>query len=211
MNVQWIFIKTGCQKRQKEKIYHNISGSDHPHTDTSLKATTKKREKFTNALTAVVSLHKHTTVLRLVKFWDGDNTNLFLQDQYRFTTEGLSKYWLSVDAAIRFWCIALFKKNEKDKKKMESKSKELTELEKSEKSDNTDYGKNNYQHRKKHSYDEQQANSSNRDYHYENNHYDNNYRDYDYDYRDYNRDPYQSRYKWKRNDYYKSSRRLPYR
>ena len=57
------------------------------------------------------------SVLKLVKFWDHDNSDLFLEEQYRYTSEGLKMYWYAVDAAIRFWNVALSKKFEKLGKK----------------------------------------------------------------------------------------------
>ena len=55
-------------------------------------------------------------MLKLVKFWDHTDGNLFLQNQYRYTVDGLTKYWMSVDASIRFWVMALAKKFEPGKK-----------------------------------------------------------------------------------------------
>ena len=83
----------------------------------------EKRAKFTNAMANVVTLHQNTSMLRLVKCWDHNDSNLFLEQQYRYTNEGLKVNWRSVDAAIRFWGIAIAKKFEKkslkDKKQID--------------------------------------------------------------------------------------------
>ena len=76
----------------------------------------EKRGAFTTALSTSVSTIKNSSMLRMVKFWDMNNSNLFLEDAYRFTVEGLNKYWMSVDASIRFWALAISKKFEKQKK-----------------------------------------------------------------------------------------------
>ena len=74
-------------------------------------------ELFGKALGAAVSSQKNMTVLRMIKFWDKDNTNLFLDQQYQYTSEGLSIYWRAVDSAIRFWNVALSRKIKKPKPK----------------------------------------------------------------------------------------------
>ena len=76
-----------------------------------------RREIFSNAVNVAVAAQKNMTMLKLVKFWDMDNSNLFLKDQYRYTSEGLTLYWRGVDAAIRFWNVALSKKIDKVKPK----------------------------------------------------------------------------------------------
>ena len=75
----------------------------------------EKRGRFTSALATVISLHQNMSMLKLVKHWNHDDGNLFLQEQYRYTAEGLTKYWLSVDASIKFWDVAISKKFEKKK------------------------------------------------------------------------------------------------
>ena len=41
--------------------------------------------------------------LRIIKSWDHEDSNAFIYDSYRFTSSSLTKYWLGIDAAIRFW------------------------------------------------------------------------------------------------------------
>ena len=58
------------------------------------------------------------TALQMIKIWHHDDSAAFINELYRFTTEGLIKYWMSVDSAIRYWFTAignkqLMKKNQK--------------------------------------------------------------------------------------------------
>ena len=55
------------------------------------------------------------SLLQMIKFWDHGNSNLFMDEQYRYTSEGLTMYWRAVDAAVRFWNVALAKKAGKSK------------------------------------------------------------------------------------------------
>ena len=64
----------------------------------------------TECLQEIVRTLPEMTVLKLVKVWDKDNSNLFLRDAYKFTSEGLTAYWVSVDSAIKFWFEILSKK-----------------------------------------------------------------------------------------------------
>ena len=43
------------------------------------------------------------TLLKMVKVWSHEDSTLFLHDAYRFTSAGLTKYWMSIDSAIRYW------------------------------------------------------------------------------------------------------------
>ena len=43
------------------------------------------------------------TALEILKIWSYEDHNLFLEDSYHFTSEGLDNYWASVDAAIRYY------------------------------------------------------------------------------------------------------------
>ena len=58
------------------------------------------------------------TALQMIKIWHHDDSAAFINESYRFTTEGLIKYWMSVDSTIRYWFTAignkqLMKKNQK--------------------------------------------------------------------------------------------------
>ena len=76
-----------------------------------------RRDLFGKALNVACNAQKGMSLLRMIKFWDHDDANLFLSEQYRYTANGLSIYWRSVDAAIRFWNVALSKKLDKVKPK----------------------------------------------------------------------------------------------
>ena len=69
-----------------------------------------KREKISNCLSTVVKYRQNMSVLRMIKIWDHDDSNAFVKESYRFTSEGLAKYWLSIDSAIRYWNVAVFSK-----------------------------------------------------------------------------------------------------
>ena len=54
------------------------------------------------------------TTLEMIKVWDHNDSNLFISESYRFTAEGLKKYWMSADSAIRYWVTALSNKKGKE-------------------------------------------------------------------------------------------------
>ena len=47
------------------------------------------------------------STLKMVKEWDYDNFQLYVAECDRFTSARLGKYWASIDAAIRFWMVAV--------------------------------------------------------------------------------------------------------
>ena len=160
----------------------------------------EKRAKFTNALSAIVALHENTSMLRLVKFWDHNDSNLFLEEQYRYTSEGLNMYWRSIDAAIKFWFVAISRKFDKPGIKRKTSEEETP---KSESPHQSVSNETNSQ--------------SSITKHYQ----DSNYKKKPtkHQYRSFDRKPYSNydkydnyhTYKWHRDDYFKSSRRLHYR
>ena len=70
----------------------------------------RKREIQNRALQNVVKQNANMSILQMIKFWEHTDSNLFVFDNYRFTSEGLKKYWLSIDSAVRFWDVAIFPK-----------------------------------------------------------------------------------------------------
>ena len=75
-----------------------------------------KRVKFGESLlTQVISskYYNKMSVLKMVKFWHSEDPLLFNEKEYRFTSEGLYRYWLSIDAAVKFWDTILFDKFQK--------------------------------------------------------------------------------------------------
>ena len=71
------------------------------------KSNNKRREAQTYFLYNSVKQKKDMTVLKMIKFWDYEDPNTFLYDSYRFTSEGLLKYWQAIDSAIRFWSVVI--------------------------------------------------------------------------------------------------------
>ena len=61
----------------------------------------------TKCLTEIVSTKRNMLVLKLVKIWEHEDCGAFLHEAYRFTSDGLDKYWASVDSAIRYWDVIL--------------------------------------------------------------------------------------------------------
>ena len=199
-------------------------------------ANNEKRVKFTTALSTVVSLQQNMSMLKLVKHWSHDDSNLFLQEQYRYTADGLAKYWLSVDASIKFWDVAILKKFTKGKfiatkpavnTKKSEEIDETAEKTSRKKNQRPEAAENpeHYTHTEKQDdrnkrYHEHRDSDRRRyatvrvenpqrnrnDYsHYESNYkYGQWYDDRHEDYR------YQNNYRWRKQDYKKSSRRLPY-
>ena len=63
--------------------------------------------KANKCLKSIVDLYPEMSFLKLVKIWDPEDSNLYLREQGRFTPVGLGRYWLAVDSAIRYWCMAI--------------------------------------------------------------------------------------------------------
>ena len=58
------------------------------------------RRKFNSALYEITDLQTNMHVLKMKKIWDYNDTSLFRND--RFTSEGLLKYWESIDSSFKF-------------------------------------------------------------------------------------------------------------
>ena len=69
-----------------------------------------KRAITSEFLVEEVKFYKNMSALHMVKIWEEDNSNLYLTNCHRFTSEGLIKYWLSIDSAIRYWNVAIYPK-----------------------------------------------------------------------------------------------------
>ena len=63
--------------------------------------------------------------LRLKKIWNQKDGNLYLQEQRRYTPEGLSNYWSAIDAAIKFRDRTLSEIMQKRQKKEEFKENSI--------------------------------------------------------------------------------------
>ena len=60
------------------------------------------RHIFNERLNTVSQFYEGITVLKLKKIWDPTDSNLFLYESNRFTSEGINAYWAAVDCTIRF-------------------------------------------------------------------------------------------------------------
>ena len=78
-------------KAKREHVPHILWMAPPTHKFFS-ESNNEKRCKFANALNNVVLLYTDVTMLRLVKSWNHEDSNLFLKEQYRYTSEGLRKY-----------------------------------------------------------------------------------------------------------------------
>ena len=81
-----------------------------------------KRIKLTECMESVIKFQENMSVLKMIKIWDPEDSNLFIYDSYRFTTQGLCKYWMAIDSAIRFWNVVIFPKLTAAKKIKTSKT-----------------------------------------------------------------------------------------
>ena len=69
-----------------------------------------KRDRQANCLNTIVKLRDNQSVLKMLKVWNHDDSCNFVYDSYRFTTQGLVNYWMSIDSAIRYWDVAIYPK-----------------------------------------------------------------------------------------------------
>ena len=77
----------------------------------------RRCEMLTDCMQKHVKMYQHMSVLKLIKIWDPEDSSSYIYENDRFTSDGLVRYWLSVDSAIRYWNVAIFsklgRKNEK--------------------------------------------------------------------------------------------------
>ena len=71
-----------------------------------------KRSIAGQAIRTLVNTKEGMAALQMLKIWDHEDGSNFMRENYRFTTQGLTNYWLSIDSAIRFWCVAISRKCE---------------------------------------------------------------------------------------------------
>ena len=69
-----------------------------------------RREKFSRCLGQAVSYQQRMSMLHMVKYWDSEDGDNFIHDAYRYTSNGLFRYWLSIDSAVRYWFTAVLPK-----------------------------------------------------------------------------------------------------
>ena len=82
------------------------------------------RSKFNRALNTAASFHDNTHVLELKKGWDMRDSSLFLKEESRYTSTGLTTYWEAVDKTVKYTDTILFKKLEKREKQQKADNKE---------------------------------------------------------------------------------------
>ena len=56
-----------------------------------------------DCLHEIVQVKTNMSSLKMLKHWDHDDGGAFLKDRNRFTSDGLDRYWDSIDSAIRYW------------------------------------------------------------------------------------------------------------
>ena len=66
-------------------------------------ANNRSHQLFCNVMESEVENFTSMCCLRLKKIWDENEGAFFLQEQRRYTPEGLHAYWLAIDASIKFW------------------------------------------------------------------------------------------------------------
>ena len=61
-----------------------------------------ERTVFNRNLNSVVKLFDDISILKLKKIWEPTNSRLFIEENNRFTSEGLANYWAAVDYTMKF-------------------------------------------------------------------------------------------------------------
>ena len=90
----------------------------------SRKMKTKNRNNFNKAVNMTALVHDNTWSLQLKKIWDPQDTSYFIEEQKKFTANGLHAYWEAIDKTIRYADMILFKKQNKPKPKQTFKMNE---------------------------------------------------------------------------------------
>ena len=98
--------KTKLPKSQFKTGSHTSCGFCHQRTGISTTIQTGRdlqwpwNKYLQITITAIVPSN---CALRLKNVWDEHDTDLYYQDQGRFTQKGLHTYWEAIDAAVKFW------------------------------------------------------------------------------------------------------------
>ena len=117
--VEWLMREfTRCLESYKDMLPRKAKEELLPHAIWIAPAThclfshddNARREKFSKCLATTAAVFPNMSFLRLIKIWDPQERNNFLQEPYRFTSEGLTRYWLAIDSAIRYWNTTIFPK-----------------------------------------------------------------------------------------------------
>ena len=95
-------MKDHLPMKAKKNGYPQIMWIAPPYHVGFGKRNNDKRECFNKMLEEVAKTHSDTSVLHLKKVWEPENNNLFLKEQYRYTTKGLKTYWEAVDRTVKF-------------------------------------------------------------------------------------------------------------
>ena len=87
--------------RAKKQTNHICCGLNHSNTKTSDITT------ISFVLQSVARQKLFMSTLQMIKIWEPNDNSSYLADANRFTSQGLVKYWASVDSAIRYWNVAI--------------------------------------------------------------------------------------------------------
>ena len=82
----------------------------------------EERDQFNKALATIAPLHKNVHALQLKKIWEETNTNLYLEEQRRFTAQGWRRYWSAVDKMVRYADTIFIKKLQRKEKEQHNYS-----------------------------------------------------------------------------------------
>ena len=129
--------KDKMPEKAKKEFFPQILWIEPPLHKNFGKSENFRRKKFASCIQSVSKSFQMMTVLQLRKIWDYDDSNLFIMEPRRFTSEGYNLYFKAVDAVLKVWDNFLFQKLlkrslkpvVKDKKTMpkEEKERHLTE------------------------------------------------------------------------------------
>ena len=86
---------------QKPNLPHFIFITPPTHKYFS-RANNNLRRIQAKVLEEIVKTKDNMSCLKMIKFWNFDDSRAYLRDAARFTSEGLNRYWESVDSAIRY-------------------------------------------------------------------------------------------------------------
>ena len=93
--------KEKLPKKSKHQHYHHILWITPPSHANFYN--NQARALFARALEQGIKQYPEIACLSLKKVWNPKDNNFFLKHQSHFLPEDLSAYWLSVDAAVKFW------------------------------------------------------------------------------------------------------------
>ena len=96
INVRLEQLPEKCKRIGFPKVYW-VEAPQHENFNNNL-----ARRKMNSAIQAEASLQMDMSIMRMKKVWEPENSQLYLASHSRFTTEGIFKYWGSIDNALEF-------------------------------------------------------------------------------------------------------------